>query len=154
MMKLARYADRREQRMRFNGGRRIAAGLVVAALVVGVAAAWKPTVGLVRARTADVPVQVTPSFFFGARMARAEAIVVIGGVAHDFRVDRGRVIAKSAGALTLRERDGSSQTISIAPNAQITLAGRVVALRAIKRGFTATTVRDGDAAAGWVKATR
>ena len=39
--------------------------------------------------------QVTPSFFFGPRMARAEAIVVIGGVAHDFHVDRGRLTAKT-----------------------------------------------------------
>ena len=47
-------------------------------------------VALVRASRADVPaVQIAPSFFFGPQMARAEAIVVIGGVAHDFRVDRG-----------------------------------------------------------------
>jgi hypothetical protein len=108
----------------------------------------------VRASRADVPVQVTPSFFFGSRMARAEAIVVIGGVAHDFRVDRGRVTAKTSSSLTLRERDGTTQTIAIAPGAQITLAGRPVTLRAIKRTFLVVTVRDGDAAAGWVKATR
>jgi hypothetical protein len=140
--------------MRTIGGRRIVTGLAVAAAVVAVAAAWKPGVALVRARTADVPVQVTPSFFFGARMARAESIVVIGGVAHDFRVDRGRVSSKTSSSLTLRERDGSSQTIAVAGNAQIRLAGRAVGLRAIKRGFLVTTVRDGDGPAGWVKATR
>ena len=140
--------------MRLIGGRRIAAAAAVAAPVVAVAAAWGPSVGLVRASQADVSVTVAPSFFMGPRMARAEAIVVIGGVSHDFRVDRGRVLSKTASSLTLRERDGSTQTIAIAPAAQITLGGRLVALRAIKRGFTATTVRDGDAAAGWVKATR
>src|SRR3954447_11480829 len=141
--------------MRLTGRRRIATGLALAALVVAVAAAWGPGVALVRASRTDVPaVQVVPSFFFGPRMARAEAIVVIGGVAHDFRVDRGRVISKTASSLTLRERDGSAQTIAIAPGAQITLGGRLVQLRAIKRGFTTTTVRDGEAAAGWVKATR
>ena len=140
--------------MKSIGGRRIAAAAAVAALVVAVAAAWKPSVGLVRASQADVPVTIAPSFFFGPRMARAEAIVVIGGVPHDFRVDRGRVISKTPTSLTLRERDGSAQTIAIAPGAQIMLAGRPVQLRAVKRGFTATTVRDGEAAAGWVKATR
>jgi hypothetical protein len=64
------------------------------------------------------------------------------------------VTAKTSSSLTLRERDGTTQTIAIAPGAQITLAGRPVTLRAIKRTFLVVTVRDGDAAAGWVKATR
>src|SRR5690242_15289059 len=115
MMYPDQVADRREQEMRVIGGRRIAVSLALAAVAVAAVAALMPGVGLVRASRADVPVQVTPSFFFGARMARAEAIVVIGGVAHDFRVDRGRVTSKTPSSLTLRERDGSSQTISIAP---------------------------------------
>jgi hypothetical protein len=141
--------------MKSIGGRRIATGLALAAVVVAVGAALMPGVGLVRASRTDVPaVQVAPSFFFGARMARAEAIVVIGGVSHDFQVDRGRVTAKTSSSLTLRERDGTSHTIAIAPTAQITLGGRPVQLRAIKRTFLVITVRDGEAAAGWVKATR
>jgi hypothetical protein len=141
--------------MKVIGGRRIATGLALAAVVVAVAAAWRPSVGLVRASRADVPaVQIAPSFFFGSRMARAEAIVVIGGVAHDFQVDRGRLTAKTASSVTLRERDGTSHTIAVAPTAQITFAGQAVPLKRLRRGFLVTTVRDGEAAAGWVKATR
>lgn len=141
--------------MRLIGGRRIATGLALAAVAVAVAAAWGPSVALVRASRTDVPaVQVSPSFFFGPRMARAEAIVVIGGVSHDFQVDRGRVTAKTSSSLTLRERDGTSHTIAIAPTAQITLGGQPVQLRRLRRGFLVITVRDGEAAAGWVKATR
>jgi hypothetical protein len=141
--------------MRLIGGRRIATGLALAAVVVAVAAAWGPSVARVRASRTDVPaVQVTPSFFFGPRMARAEAIVVIGGVTHDFLVDRGRLTAKTPSSVTLRERDGTSHTIAVAPTAQITLAGQPVPLRRLRRGFLVTTVRDGEAAAGWVKATR
>jgi hypothetical protein len=140
--------------MKVIGGRRIATGLALAAVVVAVGAALMPGIGLVRASRADVPVQVTPSFFFGPRMARAEAIVVIGGVAHDFQVDRGRLTAKTTSSVTLRERDGTSHTIAIAPTAQITLGTQAVQLKRLKRGFLVTTVRDGEAAAGWVKATR
>jgi hypothetical protein len=141
--------------MRLIGGRRIATGLGLAAVVVAVAAAWGPGVALVRASRTDVPaVQVAPSFFFGPRMARAEAIVVIGGVTHDFLVDRGRLTAKTPSSVTLRERDGTLHTIAVAPTAQIMFAGRQVQLRRLRRGFLVTTVRDGEAAAGWVKATR
>ena len=57
--------------------------------------------------------------------------------------------------MTLRERDGTSQTIAdrARPRRSRSTAGRSQ-LKRLRRGFLVTTVRDGEAAAGWVKATR
>src|SRR5215217_6212312 len=66
------------------------------------------------------------SYFFGPKLVRAEVLVQDGGALHDYRVDRGVIRAKAPGSLTLRERDGSLQTIAIAPNAAIRLRGVLV----------------------------
>lgn len=94
------------------------------------------------------------AYFFGPKMVRAEVIVQDRGVIHDYRLDRGRVRAVGNGSLTLLERDGTAVTIPVAPTAQVTLAGRPVALARLRRGMTALTVRDGGQPAELVRAFR
>lgn len=91
-------------------------------------------------------------FLFGPNMIRAEAIVKVNGVVHDYRVDRGRIRLVGGGAMTLYERDGTVATIRIAPDARIQVNGRSAGLAALRRGMRATAVRDGDAPAEIVQA--
>jgi hypothetical protein len=78
------------------------------------------------------------------------------GTIHDYRVDRGRIrgIVRATLSLTLLERDGTLVTVQVSPSASITLGGAGVPFNRLRRGFTATTVRDGAAAASIVQATR
>ena len=92
------------------------------------------------------------NYLFGPKLVRAEVLVKDGGVLHDYRIDRGVIRDKAPGSLTLRERDASVVTIAIAPNASISIRGRAVSFSALRRGMTATVVRDGDAPAGEVRA--
>ena len=90
--------------------------------------------------------------FFSQRFARAELVVVVGGVPRSIRVDRGRVRAVAAGSLTLLERDGTLVTIPVSPTATIRVNGRPAALAEIRRGALVLTARDGDAPANAVEA--
>jgi hypothetical protein len=90
----------------------------------------------------------------GPNMIRAEVFWQAGGVRHDTRLDRGRIRAVGAGSLTLFERDGTTVIVPVSPTALIELNGRVVVLSQLRRGMRALTVRDGDAPADHVQATR
>ena len=94
------------------------------------------------------------SYFFGPKLVRAEVLVKDGGALHDYRVDRGTIRNKAGGTLTLLERDGSLVPIAVAPTASITLNGRPIAYSDLRRGMVATVIRDGDAPANEVRATR
>ena len=96
------------------------------------------------------------SFFFGPKLVRAEVVTNEAGTIHDYRVDRGKIrgIVRSSLTLTLLERDGTLVTVPVAPTANVTLGGVTVPFSMLRRGFTATTVRDGSAAASIVQATR
>ena len=94
------------------------------------------------------------NFFFGPKLVRAEVITSEGGTIHDYRVDRGRVRLVTSSSLTLLEKDGTIVAIPVAVGANVTLGGATVPLTRIKKGFTATTVRDGSASASTVVATR
>ena len=94
------------------------------------------------------------AYFFGPKLVRAEVLVKDGGVLHDYRADRGVIRAKSEGTLALLERDGSVVTIPIAPTASITINGIPAAFSALRRTMVATVIRDGDAPAIEVRATR
>jgi hypothetical protein len=94
------------------------------------------------------------TFFFGPKLVRAEIIMNEGGVLHDYRVDRGVIRAIAPGSLTLLERDGTLVTVPVAASADIRLGGIVVPFNRLRRGFVATTVRDGSAPASQVLATR
>jgi hypothetical protein len=94
------------------------------------------------------------NYFFGPKLVRAEVLVKDAGVLHDYRVDRGTIRNKAGGTLTLFERDGTLVQIPVAPTAAITLGGRPVAYADLRRGMVATVIRDGDAPASEVRATR
>jgi hypothetical protein len=58
--------------------------------------------------------------FFGNRMVRAEVLVQsAGGSIQDWRIDRGVITAVSGTSITLKEKDGTSVTIPVDPNARI-----------------------------------
>jgi len=113
----------------------VAAGLVAVATGLGAASA-PPQKG-----------SGLGSFFLGARMARAEVIMVYGGSVHDWRLDQGRVLVVRPNALKLSENDGTKTLIPISPAASVTINRRPAVLDGIVRGMTALTARDGDAPA-------
>ena len=92
------------------------------------------------------------NYFFGPKLVRAEVLIQEGGVLHDYRIDRGVLRGKPAGALVLRERDGTLVTIAVAPTAAVTMGGHPTSLGALRRGMTLTVIRDGDAPAIEVRA--
>jgi hypothetical protein len=57
--------------------------------------------------------------FFGPRMIRAEVIVQAPGGAQDWRIDRGVITAVSGTTLTLREADGTTQSVDVDPTARV-----------------------------------
>jgi hypothetical protein len=106
-----------------------------------------------------VPTRLEPpalgKFFFGGqRLSRAELILTMGGVVHDFRVDQGRVRAVATDSLKIKERaDGTIVTIPVSPTAVIRVNGRPATLAQIRPGYFALTIRDGvDQPADAVKA--
>ena len=94
------------------------------------------------------------NFFFGPKLVRAEVVTSEGGVIHDYRVDSGRIRALAPGSLTLLEKDGTLVTVPVSPGADIRLRGVAVPFSKLRRGFLATTVRDGSAPATTVVARR
>jgi len=90
----------------------------------------------------------TPSLPAG--WSHAEINVTIRHVPHTLVYDRGRVTAVTATSLTLLERNGNVANvvvISVAPNAQITIAGQPGSLAQIRPLEIATTVSVDGAAA-------
>jgi hypothetical protein len=94
------------------------------------------------------------TFFFGPKLVRAEIIMNEGGTIHDYRVDRGTIRAIAPGSLTLLERDATLVTVPVAASADVRLGGVSVPFARLRKGFVATTVRDGSAPASQVLATR
>jgi hypothetical protein len=95
-------------------------------------------------------------YFFGPKLVRAEVVMRDRGEVRLYRVDRGRIrsVRPALNAVTILERDSSLVTIPIAQDADVSLNGRTVALNALRRGMVVTTVREGDAPAETVLATR
>lgn len=106
------------------------------------------------ARAAVVP-RATAVYLLGGRMIRAEvALKKADATLHDYRVDRGRLTKRyAAGALTLAERDGTKATIKVAPNAAVTMNGKLSNVRALRAGMQVAVSRDGDLPADTVYAT-
>jgi hypothetical protein len=90
--------------------------------------------------------------FFGPKLVRAEVILQDGAGVHLYRIDRGRIRNVTGDSLTLLERDGTVVPIAVSPTAEVLFRGRRVSLGALRRGMTATAVRQGDAAAHIVQA--
>src|SRR5207253_507398 len=95
-----------------------------------------------------------PGNLFGGGLVRAELLLIVNGVSHDYRVDRGTVVSVAARTVILAEPDGTTVSIPVAPSARIRLNGVRVPLRMLKRGFAAETIRDGGAPAQIVDASR
>lgn len=91
--------------------------------------------------------------YFGRNMARAEAIVVLQGVVHDFRIDRGRIQSVTPSQIVLRELDGSVQQIPVAADAHVSIQGQAAPPSLLSRGLYATVIRDGNNPATIVQAT-
>jgi len=66
---------------------------------------------------------------------------------HDYRIDQGRIVAVKPASITLSERDGSRQAVSVTASTLITMGGLTVDQSAVTKGLTATTIREGDGAA-------
>ena len=94
------------------------------------------------------------AYLLGPAMVRAEVIVKEGAVLHDYRLDRGRIRTVSAGSLSILEADGTVVSVAVAPNAAVTLHGARVPLSALKPRMKVLVIRNGDAAAIEVRATR
>jgi hypothetical protein len=117
-------------------------GAVVAALVAG-------ATGLAASSAGNEDLGRT---FLGAKMARAEIILVNGGVVHDWRLDQGRVVAVRPASLDLVEKDGTRVTVPVAPSAAVTLNGHLAPLLSLRKGMTVLTAHDGGAPAVIVRA--
>ena len=75
---------------------------------------------------------------------------------HDYRIDAGRIrsVSMATQTITLRERDGTTHSIQVSPTARIKVNGSSSTFAALRRGMKATTIRDGDAPADQVFASR
>jgi hypothetical protein len=92
-------------------------------------------------------------FFFGPRMVRVEALLMIDGQLHDFRIDRGKLKSLPRnGNLELRELDGTIQVVPVSPTAEVTINRQPAPLSALRRGMQVTAIRDGSAPATQVVA--
>ena len=72
--------------------------------------------------------------FFGNRMVRAEVLVqAADGSIQDWRIDRGVITAVSGTSITLKEKDSTSVTIPVDPNARIQGSLRYSSVLQLKR---------------------
>jgi hypothetical protein len=99
-----------------------------------------------------VPTGWLAATYFGPNMVRLEAYVQRNGGPHDYRLDRGRIRALAPGSVTLKERDGQIFVIPLSPTAKVKLNGRASSVGALRRGMSASTLRDNDDPAGLVQA--
>jgi hypothetical protein len=90
--------------------------------------------------------------FFGPRTARAEVVMVVGNVVHDFRIDIGRVLSVSPTSIVLQERDGTSQVIPISTSTEVWLGNQQLTAAALAPRMDVLTVREGDQPAQTVRA--
>jgi hypothetical protein len=97
--------------------------------------------------------RVLAQHLFGPRMVRAEVVLMDGSTVRDVRLDRGRIVQARAGTIRLRERDGTVVDLPVAPAAEITVNGRPARFAELRRGMSATIIREGDGAASVVQAT-
>jgi hypothetical protein len=57
--------------------------------------------------------------FFGGNLIRAEVLVASPTGTQDWRIDRGVITAIVGTSITLREKDGTSVTLPVDPNARV-----------------------------------
>jgi hypothetical protein len=73
---------------------------------------------------------------FGARMIRAEVVVRgAGGTPVDYRVDRGVITSVTSATLTLREQDGTTASVALAAETQVTGRPRFTTVAQLRRNL-------------------
>jgi len=87
------------------------------------------------------------SQFFGNNMVRAEVLVLSQGGLQDWRIDRGVITAISGTNFTIRERDGTSVTIPVDPNARVQGPGRFSSVPQLRRRMRVVLYHQANAAA-------
>jgi hypothetical protein len=92
------------------------------------------------------------AMLFGPRLIRAE-IALQDTALHDYRLDHGRIKQVGASAVTLREPDGTDQTIDVSLTARVRINGQNGTFFQLRRGMMAVTMHDGDKPADQVYAT-
>ena len=88
----------------------------------------------------------------GPQLVRAE-IALLDTALHDYWLDHGRIKQVGVSTLTLREPNGTDETIDISPTARVKLNGQNASFLQLHKGMTATTIHDGDKPADQVYAT-
>lgn len=95
-------------------------------------------------RTLKLPAAV-PLFLLGPRMIRAEIpLQTADAVTHDFRLDQGRIRQVTPTTIVLREADTTLAAVPISAFVRIKVNGQNATFSQLRRGMTATTMRDGD----------
>jgi hypothetical protein len=89
--------------------------------------------------------------FFGGNMVRAEVIVEQAGTTQDWRIDRGVITAISGTNVTLRERDNTSVTLQLDPNARVQGPARFGSVAQLRRRLRVVVYRQSTAPATLVQ---
>lgn len=90
---------------------------------------------------------VPPFPHLGGGWSHAEINVKIGKQLHTLILDRGRIAQIGPGSLTLREADGTTQTIAVDNGTIVNGIGRVQTIADLKKRMSVQTMRiDGGAA--------
>jgi hypothetical protein len=85
--------------------------------------------------------------FFGPRLIRAEVIVGGPRAVNDFRIDRGTIVSAAAGSIVLRERDGTSVTVSVTSATRVFGGARVTDVSQLRSQMRVLVVRKANAPA-------
>ncbi len=129
--------------------RRLRAGMQIAVWHIGDQPATNVLAGTRVAPKCPTSLSTT---LFGPRLVRAE-IVLQDTALHDYRLDHGRIKQVGASTLTLREPDGTDQTIDVSLTAHVRINGQNGTFFQLRRGMMVVTMHDGDKPADQVYAT-
>lgn len=93
-------------------------------------------------------------FFFGPKVVSAEVVVLDSTGLHDYTIHRGKIRAISGRTLTIRQRDGNTVSVAVAPDARVEgPGGRLISFDRLRTGLNAETVQDKDQPASIVRVT-
>jgi hypothetical protein len=78
----------------------------------------------------------------GGRFIRAEVLwLTPDGKVQDSRLDRGIVVSFATDSIILREKDGSQQTIPLAPNVAVHIGYQILTTASLKKGMRVVVSR-------------